>query len=66
MEKPPLSLQPSEQAIVQAAATIYAAYVTSGRVTEGKEKDWMSRAIREAFWIARAADEFVRADDEMS
>ena len=47
MSKPSLSLQKSESAVVQAAATIYAAYIASGRVTDGGEKEWMQRSIQE-------------------
>ncbi len=65
MEKPTLSLQPSEAVVVQAAATIYAAYLTTGRVPAGHEKEWMQRSIQEAFWIARTTDEAIRADKEV-
>ena len=34
---PYLTLQPSEQTIVTAAATIYAAYIARGVVEDGKE-----------------------------
>lgn len=66
MAKPILSLQQSEGIAVQAAATIYAAYIAAGRVPEGKETDAMRRAIREAVWIARATDEAVQSDSELA
>jgi hypothetical protein len=59
-------LQPSEAAVTQAAAAIYAAYITAGKVAEGKQEEWMQRSIREALWIARATDEAVHSDSEMS
>jgi hypothetical protein len=65
MAKPSLSLQPSEGIVVGAAATIYSAYITAGRVEEGQEKEWMRRAIRETYWIARATDEAIRSDTEL-
>ena len=65
MEKISLSLQPSEMAVVRAAATIYAAYVTAGKVADGREQEWMGRAVREAIWIARTADDAIRSDTEM-
>ncbi len=61
-----LSLQPSEAAVVQAAATIYAAYVISGRVKEGSEAEWYKRALTEACQLARDADEAIHSDTEMS
>lgn len=66
MEKTTLSLQASEQALVAAASRIYAAYIVSGRVFEGREKEWMSRAIKEAIWIARNADEQITSEGEMT
>ena len=65
MAKVSLSLQPSEGIAARMAATIYAAYVTAGRVTAGKEKEWMQRSIDEAIWIARTADDQIQSDHEM-
>ena len=64
-EKPSLSLQPSEAVVVQAAAAIYAAYITAGKVEKGREKEWMQRSIDEAMWIARTTDDGVRSDGEL-
>ena len=60
-----ISLQPSEQAIVQAAATIYAGYLTAGRVPEGSGKEWLRQSIEDAITIARTTDEHVQADREV-
>ncbi len=65
MSKPSLSLQESESAVVQAAATIYAAYIAAGRVSGGGEKEWMQRSIEEALWIAKSTDEAIISDDEL-
>ncbi|MBX3399371.1 MAG: hypothetical protein KF873_11555 [Gemmataceae bacterium] len=65
MAKAFLSLQPSEMIVARSAANIYAAYIAAGRVPEGKEQDWMRRAIGEAFTIARLTDEAIHSDDEM-
>lgn len=59
-----ISLQPSEQTLVTAAATIYAAYITAGRVLDGQEAEWMDRSIRAAIRIAKVTDESVQADKE--
>lgn len=64
MAKLSISLQPSEAVVVRAAAAIYAAYITAGRVPEGQEKAWMEKAIREAVWIARTTDDALQSDDE--
>lgn len=66
MAKVKLSLQPSEAVVVQAAANIYAAYVASVRVTEGREHEWMERSIKEAIAIARLTDDMIQSDSEMS
>jgi hypothetical protein len=65
MQKTSLSLQPSEAVVVRAAAAIYAAYITTGRVADGKEQEWMQRAIKEALWIARTTDDMIHSDNEM-
>jgi len=65
MPKISLSLQPSEAVVVRAAAMIYAAYITAGSVPAGQEEEWMGRAVREAIWIARTADDAIQSDTEM-
>ncbi len=65
MNKPYITLQPSEQVLVTAAAGIYAAYISSGRVPDGTESDWMKRSIEEAIRIARITDNAVQADKEL-
>ena len=64
MKQTHISLQPSEQALVTAAATIYAAYITAGRVEDGQESAWMERSIKAAIRIAKITDESVRAEKE--
>ena len=59
-----LVLKPSERTVVESAAHIYAAYITSGRAGEGQEAEWMERAIRDAIRIARIVDDNVQADNE--
>ena len=61
-----LSLQPSEAIVARAAADIYAAYIIAGKVQDGQEKTWRDRAIREAFDIARTADEAIVSDGELA
>jgi hypothetical protein len=65
MEKPTITLEPSEQTIVAAASRLYAAYVVSGQVAEGQEDGWRARAVREAVLIAQQVDQSVWADDEI-
>jgi len=66
MNKPLLKLQPSEMAVARSAASIYAAYITAGRVTEGTERDWMRRSVREAYQLARLADDMIQSDEEVA
>ena len=58
-------LQHSESVVVQAASQIYAAYIASGRVSEGEEAKWMKRSIKEAVLIAQATDDTIISDDEI-
>ncbi len=60
-----LSLKNSESAVFQAAAGIYAAYISAGRVPEGDEVQWMERSIREALRIAMATDAAIISDNEI-
>jgi len=59
-----LSLQQSEGLVFRAAANIYAAYISAGRVPEGEEGKWMKRSIREAISIARVTDSAIVSDEE--
>ena len=65
MDKPSLNLRPSEAVLAQSATHLYAAYWSAGRVPEGQEQSWMTRAVADALAIARLADEAVVSDDEM-
>jgi len=65
MTRPYLTLQPSEQVIVTAAAGIYAAYIAAGRVEGGQESEWMNVSIKAAIRIARVTDEAIQADKEL-
>ncbi len=66
MGKAYISLQPSEQTLVQAAATIYAGYLTAGRVSEGCESEWIKKSIEDAVRIAKVTEENVQADAELT
>ncbi len=59
-----LSLQPSEMAVFRAASNIYAAYVASGKVTEGNENTYMQKVIKEAIHIAYHVEHYVLSDGE--
>ena len=60
-----LTLQPTEQILVTAAATIYSGYISAGKVEDGREAEMMSRAIKAAIRIAKVTDETVQADREL-
>ena len=65
MAKVNLSLQPSEVAVAHCASRIYAAYIATGRVTEGHEEEWLKRSIKEATQIAVWVDEAIQSDEEL-
>ena len=65
MPKPVLSLQPSEIAVLGAAAQIFSGYVVSGHVTGGNESHMMDRSISEALLMAKRIEEMVQSDNEM-
>jgi len=66
MSKTRLSLQSSEGIVLQVAGRIYAAYLTAGRVEEGKEEEWMARSLREAVRLAQLAEERIESDSELN
>lgn len=63
--KPYVALQPTEQSILSASATIYAAYIAADKVPEGQESDWMDRSIKAAFRMCRVIDASVQSDKEL-
>jgi hypothetical protein len=65
-EKYHATLQPSETAIFQAAANIFASYVGSGKVTDENENEMILKAIKTAITICSIVDKNVRSDEEIS
>ena len=65
MSKPDVTLQPSKGIITQAAAQIYAAYITADRLQNDDADQWIKRSIREAIMIARTVDASVQSDEEL-
>lgn len=66
MNQPYIALQPSEMTLVQAAAQIFSAYISSGQCTPESEEEFLKKSIRHAIRIARITDESVQADKEVS
>jgi len=64
MSKTYLKLQQSEGFVIEAAAQIYAAYITSGRLNEENKESLMKEAIRDALRIALTVDETIIAENE--
>ena len=60
-----MKLQNSESVVISAAVQIYTAYISTGRVAEGDEEQWMSRSIKEAIKIATATDSAIISDNEV-
>ena len=65
MPKNYLRLEHTEGVISQMATHLYAAYITSGKVTDSTEREWMSRSIGEAIQIAKSVDESIVGEKEM-
>jgi hypothetical protein len=65
VSKPRVQLEPSEQTITQAAATLLAAYIVSGKMKDGEERHFLERSVREAIQMARLVDACVAADSEV-
>lgn len=60
------SLQPSEMAVFKCASQIFAAYISSGKVTEENKNDYYKIAIRDAIRIGLIVEKSIESDDELS
>ncbi len=60
------SLQPSEIAIFQAAANIFASYIAARRVTAKNQAEMMKKAIAASISMAHYVEDVIESDDEMS
>ena len=59
------SLEPSERAVYEAAARIYAAYIASGQKTDATKRDLMRLSVKEAIAIGLAVEDSIQSDDEL-
>ncbi len=59
-------MQPSEKAIFQAAANIYAAYIASNQVNNDNQAKLMKKSINAAIAIAKNVENIIQSDEEMS
>jgi hypothetical protein len=68
MAKAHLSLDATETVVLQAAATIYAAYVQRGLTHSDphKNQEFHERAVKEAIELARLTDDAVQTESEFS
>lgn len=64
MKKRNLSLKPSELAVFQAAATIYASYVATGKVDASNAQQYREQALGEAVELAIWTDQVIVSDGE--
>ncbi len=65
MNKPYMSLQPTEVALLNSGSRIYAARLASGQVADGCESDALEAAVAESLSLARLIDNSVMADKEL-
>ncbi|HAN97600.1 MAG TPA: hypothetical protein DCQ98_09320 [Planctomycetaceae bacterium] len=59
-----IKLQPSEMSVARSAATIYAAYIASGKVVDGQQRQWLERAAHEAIELTLLCDDLIQSDTE--
>jgi predicted transcriptional regulator len=59
-----LSLQHSESVVANMAATIFAAYVQSGKIDPLNEEQYLKKAVHMAVKLATHADKIVKSDTE--
>lgn len=61
-----LALKPSEKAVFECASRIFAAYISSGKVTEENKSDYYKTAVRDAIRIAEIVEKQIQSDDELA
>ena len=59
------SLQPSEMAVFRCASQIFAAYISSVRVTEENKNEYYKIAIRDAIKIGAIVEKNILSDNEL-
>ena len=64
-DKPYLKFNATEQVLIEAAATLYAGYLASGRVPEGQEIEWLGTAAEHAIKLGQSIGTSVVAEDEL-
>ena len=62
MEKQKLNLQFSESVVVQVAAQIYVAHISSGVINTENKDMYMQQSIEEAIKIAKTTDDLISSD----
>lgn len=66
MDQKYLHFLPTESAIFEGAASIFAAYVQNNQVNESNEDELIQKSVTLAIKIACQVDETVRTEGEMS
>jgi hypothetical protein len=59
-----LSLEPSETAVLHAASRIFAAFVTTGVVTDANQHELSDRSVKLATRMALVIEKYIQSDDE--
>ena len=66
MTRTNVTLQPSKRIVTLSATSIYAAYVSAGKIQcEQDAQDWIDRSVREAISIAEHVERLVQSDEEL-
>jgi hypothetical protein len=59
-----LSLEPSETAVLHAASRIFAAFISSGTVSQANENEVADRAVQLATRMALVVEKYIQSDRE--
>ncbi|MBD3672877.1 MAG: hypothetical protein HUJ26_05060 [Planctomycetaceae bacterium] len=66
MSKQHFRLAATEAVVSQMANQLYAAYISTGKVSPEESASWMERSIEEAIAIAKTVDESFQSEQEIS
>jgi len=65
-EQTKLTLQQSEQAVLQASAQIFGSYIIANKVTKDNEEELLNKSVELGIKMALRTDKLISSDDEIT
>jgi len=65
-EQTKLTLQQSEQAVLQASAQIFGAYIIANKITKDNEEELLNKSVELGIKMALKTDKLISSDNEIA